>query len=279
MRLNHNMISMRIYQTYKNTLSEASQALNNISTGKKVGSAKDNPNKIAEVENLDLQIKASDAASQNIQDTNSMLQTYDGALQEVNNNLSRLKQLTVQAATGTYDSGELAVIQKEVDGVKKTIKDLCENTSFNGKKLSSSTPTPPGDISNPDKSLAAIGILPNEKTYIPFYNLESAMNINGIDVTVNSQAAIQSVDDATVNIAKIRSRYGAIQSRLEDTYATSNEISEVYSRAQSNVEDADIAEEMLTYSKTQILYKTSIGLMAQSNKLPQNSLNVLANVR
>lgn len=277
MRLNHNMVSMRIYKTYKNSLDEASKALNNISTGKKVGSAKDNPNKIGEIENLDLQIKARDTASQNIQDTNSMLQTYDGALQEVNNNLSRLKQLTVQAANGTYASDDLVVMQKEVDGIKKTISDLCNNTTFNGKKMTSTNPT--ATLSNPEKQASTIGILPGETTDIPFYNLEAIMNINTIDVTINAQTAIQAVDDATVNIAKIRSKYGALQSRLEDTYATSDEMSEAYSRAHSDCEDADIAEEMLTYAKDQILYKTSIGLMAQSNKLPQESLNVLANVR
>jgi len=278
MRLNHNMISMKIYKTYKNTLSEASQAVNNISTGKKVGSAKDNPNKIAEIENLDLQVKARDAVSQNIQDTNSMLQTFDGALQEINNNLSRLKELTVKASTGTYNDEDLNVMQKEIDGVKKTINDLCENTTFNGKKLTSNLAAA-SNINTPEQKQATIGALPNEKTYISFYNLEGIMNLNSIDVTIDPQSAINTVDEAVINISKIRSRYGALQSRLEDSILTSDEISEVYTRAQSGCEDADIAEEMLTYAKTQILYKTSIGLMAQSNKLPKDALNVLANVR
>jgi len=271
------MNSMNIYRRYKGTLAEASQAINNISSGKKVGSAKDNPNQIAQIENLDLQIKARDAATKNIQDTNSMLQTFDGALQEVNNNLSRMKELTVKAANSTNNPGDLAIIQKEIDGIRKTIDDLGQNTTFNGQKLTSSNPL--ANINNPDKKQATIGALPNEKTEVSFYNLKSIMNLDSIDVTVDTNTAIQTVDKAVVNIGKIRSKYGALQSRLEDSISSSNEIIQSYTSAQSSLEDADIAEEALTYAKTQILYKSSIGLMAQSNKLPQDALNVLSNVR
>lgn len=277
MRLNHNMTSMRIYKRYKDTLSEASQAVNNISTGKKVSSAKDNPNKIAQIENLDLQVKARDAATQNIQDTNSMLQTFDGALQEINNNLSRLKELTVKSANGTYDSQDLATIQKEIDSVRKSIEDLCNNTTFNGKKMTSDSAG--ANINSAEIKKATIGILPNETTDIPFFNLKDIMNLDTINVTTDQASAINVVDDAVVNISRIRSKYGALQSKLEENIATSEEMGEVYTRAQSSYEDADIAEEMLTYAKTQILYQSSIGLMAQSNKLPQDSLNVLASVR
>lgn len=272
------MTSMRIYKRYKETLSEASQAVNNISTGKKVSSAKDNPNKIAEVENLDLQVKARDAATQNMQDTNSMLQTFDGALQEINNNLSRLKELTVKAANGTYDSQDLGIIQKEIDSIRKSIDDLGENTTFNGKKMTSNA-VGANSLNTTDIRKSMIGILPNETSDIPFFDLKNIMKLDTIDVTVDSGAAINTVDKAVLSISRIRSKYGAIQSKLEDNIKTSEEMGEVYTRAQSSCEDADIAQEMLTYAKTQILYKSSIGLMAQSNKLPQDSLNVLANVR
>lgn len=277
MRLNHNINSLRIYNQYKVTLTDASKAINNITSGKKVGSAKDNPNKIETIENLDFQIKARDAVSQNVQDTNSMLQTFDGALQEVNNNIARLKELTVQAANGTYDDKDLAVINKEIDGVKNTINDLCKNTTFNGKALTSSNPL--ADMSNPEQKQATIGALPDEKTYISFYNLVDIMDLDSIDIGADPEKAIETVDNAIINISKIRSRYGALQSRLENTYATSDEVSEVYTRAVSSFEDADIAEEMMNYARTQILYQSSLGLMAQSNKLPQDALNVLASVR
>lgn len=278
MRLNHNMTSMRIYKRYKETLSEASQAINNISTGKKVNSAKDNPTKIAEVEGLDLQIKSRDAATQNMQDTNSMLQTFDGALQEINNNLSRLKELTVKAANETYASDDRVIIQKEIDSIRKSIDALGQNTDFNGKKMAS-TAVGADSLNTTDIRKSMIGILPNETTDIPFFDLKNIMKLDTIDVTVDPSTAIQTVDTAVLSISRIRSKYGAIESKLEDNIGTSDEMGEVYTRAQSSCEDADIAQEMLTYAKTQILYKSSLGLMAQSNKLPQNSLNVLGNVR
>lgn len=152
---------------------------NNISTGKKLNSAKDNPNKIAQAENLKINLLSRDAASQNIQDTNSMLQTFDGALQEMNNNISRLKQLTVQAANGTNEPEDRAVIQKEIDKIKEDMNYIANNTSFNGIVMSDSTAT----AATPNNKQSTIGALPDEKVDIPIYNLTNiATGIDQIDV-------------------------------------------------------------------------------------------------
>ena len=84
-----------------------------------------------------ISILSRDAASGNIQDTNSMLQTFDGGLQEMNNNITRLKQLTVKAANGTNNAGDEQIIQKEIDKIKDSIDYLAKNTSFNGIAISS----------------------------------------------------------------------------------------------------------------------------------------------
>ena len=280
MRLNHNMYSLGIFKTYSRNVDNYSKAMNNVSTGYKINSAKDNPNKIAQAETLRMTVIGRNAASSNIQDTSSMLQTFDGAIQEMNNNVSRLKQLTVQAATETINDEDRAVIQKEIEGIKSSLNDLANNTEFNGVKLSDNLVT---DNANTTRFMkTTIGTLSGEIIDIPRFNVSTAaLKIDDIDVTsiAGAQASLEKVDDAVVCLTDIRSRYGAIQSRLDDTSDSMSEISDVLTSAQSSLADADIAKEVMEITKNKILIDSGIGLMAQSNKLPQDALNILANVR
>ncbi|MFR1380452.1 MAG: flagellin [Clostridium neonatale] len=280
MRLNHNMYSLGIFKTYSRNVDNYSKAMNNASTGYKINSAKDNPNKIAQAETLRMTVIGRNAASSNIQDTSSMLQTFDGAIQEMNNNVSRLKQLTVQAATETINDEDRAVIQKEIEGIKSSLNELANNTEFNGVKLSDNLVT---DNANTTRFMkTTIGTLSGEIIDIPRFNVSTAaLKIDDIDVTsiAGAQASLEKVDDAVVCLTDIRSRYGAIQSRLDDTSDSMSEISDVLTSAQSSLADADIAKEVMEITKNKILIDSGIGLMAQSNKLPQDALNILANVR
>jgi len=273
MRLNHNMFSEGIYKTYKSTLISNANALNNISTGKKINKAKDNPDRLEQSENLKMYLLSRDAANQNIQDTNSMLQTFDGALQEMNNNITRLKQLTVSGANATNNSEDKQKIQIEIDKIKEDLEYLAKNTKFNDIPLSNAANT---------SKKSMIGALPDENIDIPFFDLTNvALGIDGIDVKDPAKLGtnIAAADEAATIISSIRSKYGAIQSRLEDSLDNMSEMNLSLTSAQSSIEDSDIAEEALQYSRTKILYQASIGLMAQSNKLPQDALNVLASVR
>jgi flagellin len=273
MRVNHNKFSLGIYKNYKSTLEENSKTINNISTGKKLNSAKDNPNKIAQSENLKINLLSRDAAISNIQDTNSMLQTFDGALQEMNNDASRLKELTVSAANGTKTDEDKAVIQKEINRIKENMDYVARNTSFNGIVMSGTTGT---------SKKSTIGALSDENIDIPFFDLTNVgTGVDGIDVTdpTKVDSNVEAADKAGSIISLIRSKYGAIQSRLEDTFDDMSGMNISLTSAQSSLEDADIANEVLENSRTNIIYQSALALMAQSNKLPQDALNVLASVR
>ena len=135
MRLNHNMSSLSIYNGYKKNLINNKSAIERLSTGIKINSAKDNPNKIGQSEQMRIQIKSLQAVQRNLQDGTSMLQTADGALQEVNNTLARIKELSVSAANGSKSESEKEIIQNEIEEMKKNIDDLANNTEFNGVKL------------------------------------------------------------------------------------------------------------------------------------------------
>lgn len=275
MRLNHNMYSLNIYKTYKNKLVDNSKALNNVSTGSKLNSAADNPNKIGQSETLKIQILTYDAASKNVQDTNSMIQTFDSSLQEMNNSLVRMKELAVSAGNGTLTSDDKKIIQSEIDSIKANINDLANNTEFNGVKLSDSTLT--GE--NISTMKTTIGNMDDENIDIPFYNV-SAENIGVSTVNVNDiGSGNEAIDKAVEMVSKVRSKYGSIQNRLEGTGDYLNSKSINIELAQSRIGDADIAEEMMKYSTSEILIQSSIGLMAQSNNFPKDALKVLENVR
>ena len=141
MRLNKNMFSLNIYRTYSNNISKGSKALNNISTGMKINSAKDNPSKVGQNENLKITLLSSKKAEQNIQDTNSMIQTFDGSMQEMNDMLSRMRELTVQASNGALSSDDVSAVQDEIDSLRDGIKDIVNNTEFNGIGMSDGSVT------------------------------------------------------------------------------------------------------------------------------------------
>lgn len=276
MRLTHNMYSLNIYKTYKGRIQENAKALNNISTGSKLSSAKDNPGKIGKNETLKIQVMTNDAASKNIQDTNSMIQTFDGALQGINDNLNRMRELTVSAGTGSLTAEDKKNIQNEIDSIKADIDSLANNTEFNGIKLSDSSLS--GSATKTIKTV--IGTMEDESMDIPFYNVSSDNLGVGSTLDISDvNSSLQAIDKATQTVSKIRSKYGSIQNRLEGTadYLSSKDIN--VQTAQSRIGDADIAEEMMNYSKSQLLMNSSIGLLAQSNNFPKDCLNILANVK
>jgi len=278
-RLTHNMFSLSLYKTYKGRIEDNAKALNNISTGSKLNSAKDNPGKIGKNENLKIQVLTNDAASKNIQDANSMMQAFDSALQEVNNNLGRMKELTVSAGSGALTADDKKIIQNEIDSIKVDISDLTNNTEFNVVKLS--VPSASSLNENPTKTIkTAIGNMDDESMEIPFFDV-SAENLgvgSNFDIS-NVDASIESIDKAIQMVSKVRSKYGSIQNRLEGTadYLSNKDIN--IQTSQSRIGDADIAQEMMEFSKSQLLVNSSIGLMAQSNNFPKDCLNILANVK
>lgn len=280
MKLNHNMYSLEIYKNYKTVLTQNSQAIANLSSGKKLNSAKDNPNKIADSDRLKISILSRKAAENNMQDTNSMVQTFDGALQEIHNNVSRLKELAVKAATGTNSDQDSEIIQNEMDTITKSIDDLANNTEFNGVKLAQANGT---------TKKATVGSLDDETIDIPFFDVTSGgldstseglglgnLKVSGSDK--DTDQAITDIDAAVKTVSAVRSKYGAIQKTLEDSQNNGDEIDNTLSSAQSSLEDADIATEAMNNSSTQIIIKASISLMAQSNKLPQDVLNILSSI-
>ena len=284
MRLNHNMSSLGIYNTYKKNLIQNNTAIDRISSGTKINSSKDNPSKIGQSEHMRIQIKSLQAAQRNIQDGASMIQATDSALQEVNNILARMKELAVSAADGTKSETDKLVIQNEIDQMKSGIDDLANNTEFNGVKLIGDD-----NVFNnkyPSYKDTVIGAMVGEKMRIPTYNVSSEIlkddkgnSVADIDVVNKVDEAISTIDKSIVEISQIRGKYGAIQSRFETSSDNVEQNVLVVEKAESSLRDTDLAIEMAELARTQILNDTSLGLLAQSNQLPQDALRILERVK
>ena len=278
MRININMKSLGIYSGYKKNIAANSVAMERISSGKKINSAKDNPLKIEQSENFRMQIRALEMANKNLQDSTSMIQVADTAMGTISEALIRMKELTVQAANETTNEADRKLIQDEIDVLRSHIDDTAKNTEFNGNKLLVNGNVT--DNSKPDYVEMQIGANVGDSIGIPFFNVSSeTLGIDKLDVVNDATKALNSIDEALKDVNGCRAKYGAVQNRLENSIEITSSSSYIYEKSSSDINDADIALEMAEIARTSILMESATAMMAQSNNFPKDMLNILANLR
>lgn len=278
MRININMKSLGIYSGYKKNIAANSAAMNKISSGKKINSAKDNPLKIEQSENFKMQIRALEMANKNLQDSSSMIQVADSTMGTISEALIRMKELTVQAASETTNEADRNIIQSEIDQLKSYIDDTANNTEFNGNKLLVNGNVT--DNSKPKYVEMQIGANVGDSIGIPFFNVSSeTLGIDKLDVVNDATKALNSIDEALKDVNGCRAKYGAVQNRLENSIEITSSSSYIYEKSSSDINDADIALEMAEIARTSILMESATAMMAQSNNFPKDMLNILANLR
>ncbi|WP_411679135.1 flagellin [Clostridium thailandense] len=294
MRLSHNIASLEIYKSQMKVSQKQSTALSRISSGYKVSCAKDDPNAIAQSERTRMQIRGFQMAAQNNQDGVSMLQTAEGGLDGMTQMLQRIRELTVQAGSSANSPEDRKNIQSEIDQMVKGIGDIVNNTEFNGKAVLNKTKLDPTDIGEAVNLDMQIGANSGDSVKIPIYDLspgklaiegsgalagKSINDINIEDGGTSIDDALTIVDNAIDKVVNVRSKYGSLENRFEGTLNDVNEISDTMENVDSSLRDADIAKEMMEYSKDNILIDAANAMMAQTNKFPQDVLQILQNVR
>lgn len=278
MRININMKSLGIYSGYKKNIIANSAAMEKISSGKKINSAKDNPLKIEQSENFRMQIRSLEMANKNLQDSTSMIQVADTAMGTISEALIRMKELTVQAANEVTNEADRKLIQDEIDVLRSHIDDTAKNTEFNGNKLLVNGNVT--DNSKPDYVEMQIGANVGDSIGIPFFNVSSeTLGIDKLDVVNDATKALNSIDEALKDVNGCRAKYGAVQNRLENSIEITSSSSYIYEKSSSDINDADIALEMAEIARTSILMESATAMMAQSNNFPKDMLNILANLR
>lgn len=256
-----------------NASSSASKALSTamerLSTGKRINSAKDDAAGLAIASSMTAQIRGMTQGVRNANDGISLAQTAEGGLGEVSNMLQRMRELTVQALNGTNDADAKSNIQAEISQLATQITDTLANTEFNGTKLF-------------DGSTATVDIQAgaNAADVVTITLDDVAGNADvtaalAVDATTATTADLATFDDALEAIATTRANLGAVQNRLESTVNNlTNNITNL-TDAKSRIEDADFSSETTALAKQQILSQASTAMLAQANQSQQGVLKLI----
>jgi flagellin len=270
--INTNISAVRAANASNTANKMLGTAMERLSTGKRINSAKDDAAGLAISTSMTSQIKGMGQGIRNANDGIAMAQTADGALDEVTNMLQRVRELAIQSASGTYQNSDRDAMQQEVTALTEQINDVLTNTKFNGNSLFStaagtdvSIDIQTGANSGETVTLTTKAI---DGTYI---------DATALDVSTNTAASttINNVDSALVDVNATRASLGAGQNRLESAINNMTNNVTNLSDARSRIEDADYSIETTQMAKAQILSQASTAMIAQANQAQQNVMSLL----
>ncbi len=269
MVVQHNMTAMNANRQLGITQNAQAKSSEKLSTGYRINRAGDDAAGLSISEKMRSQIRGLNKASDNAQNGISLIQVAEGALNETHSILQRMNELATQAANDTNTSVDRDAIQSEIDQLTSEVDRIRSTTQFNSMNLLDGTYT--------GKKLQ-VGAVSGQKIEISIKNMNaSSLKISGLKVSSYSAAGktMDAVQKAIQSVSDMRSTLGALQNRLEHTVANLDNISENTQSAESQLRDTDMAEEMVTYSKNNILAQAGQSMLAQANQSTQGVLSLL----
>ncbi|XXM72054.1 flagellin Hag [Lysinibacillus sphaericus] len=279
MRINHNIAALNTYRQLNTANVAQGKSMEKLSSGLRINRAGDDAAGLSISEKMRGQIRGLDQASRNAQDGISMIQTAEGALNEVHDILQRMRELATQAANDTNYTSDREAIGKELTELGKEITRIKETTEFNEQKLLDGTSGASGTVTlqvgaNEDQKME----LDFGSTGIDLTAVETAVGtLDDTDVAdyATATALISTINDEIKNVSDGRSLLGAYQNRLEHTINNVNNASENLTASESRIRDVDMAKEMMEQTKNSILSQASQAMLAQANQQPQGVLQLL----
>jgi flagellin len=256
MIINNNISAINTRNQLFVTNSAAGKSMEKLSSGKRINRAADDAAGLSISEKMRAQIRGLLQAARNAQDGISLIQTAEGALDEVSNMLVRLKELAVQKANGTYNEEDKSNLALEMDSLAEEIQNIFTNTKFNGSSVLTTS--------------VAIVISDDGTTALTI----GATATSGI-TSLGSTSAVTDIETAIKNVNSARATYGAKQNRLESTVRNLKTTAENLQAAESRIRDTDMAEEMSNFTKYSILIQAGTAMLAQANMAPQSVLSLL----
>jgi len=270
--INTNISAIRAANASNSAGKMLGTAMERLSTGKRINSAKDDAAGLAIATSMTSQIKGMSQGIRNANDGISLAQTAEGALSEVTNMMQRVRELAVQSSSGTYQQTDRDAMQSEVTNLTQQIGDVLANTKFNGNALFSTTAGT--DVTFDIQTGANNGdTVTLTSTGIDGTNIDAT----ALDVTSATLATttIDNVDLGLADVNATRASLGAGQNRLESAVNNlTNNVANL-SDARSRIEDADYSSETTAMAKAQILSQASTAMIAQANQSQQNVLSLL----
>ena len=246
-----------------------------LSSGLRIARAADDAAGLAISERLRAQVRSLDQAGRNAQDGVSLVQTAEGATSEVTSNLTRLRELAVQASNGTLNTGDRAALNEEFQALTTEIERVANQTTFNGINILDGSQSSSGiDIQVGTESGEVINVGVNDLNISALGLVSGSVSFDVTTVSLAS-AAIDTIDAAIDTVTSFRGDLGAIQNRLESAVRSISSTSENLSAAESRIRDLDIAKETANLTKNSILQQAAVSVLAQANTQPQLALSLL----
>ncbi|CAM7837070.1 flagellin [Leclercia adecarboxylata] len=274
--INTNLLSLTTQNNLNKSQSSLGTAIERLSSGLRINSAKDDAAGQAIANRMTAQVKGMTQAARNANDGISLVQTAEGNLNEINTNLQRIRELSVQAANDTNGSTDLTSINTEIGQRLKEIDRIAGAANFNGKKLldGSVTADLKIQVGAGVKAEDTIGVGSNALINATSGSLDANLSTT-ISNNSTAQTVISAADAAIAKIDGARSNMGAIQNRFESTVNNLNNSISNLSAAQSRIQDADYATEVSNMSRAQILQQAGTSVLSQANQVPQAMLSLL----
>ena len=274
MVVQHNLTAANTNRQLGITTNGLQKSTEKLSSGYKINRAADDAAGLSISEKMRNQIRGLNKASDNAQDGISLVQTAEGALNEVHSMLQRMSELAVQAANGTNATTDRTALNDEVQQLKTEIQRVGSTTQFNKMNILD------GGFSAGTKKALQVGANANQTISIAISALKSVVGSSligalKISTATNAQSAITTVQSSIEKLSTLRSKLGAVQNRLEHTVANLDNMSENTQSAESRIRDTDMAEEMVQYSKNNILQQAGQSMLAQANQANQGVLSLL----
>ena len=269
MVVQHNLTAMNANRQLGITTSAQAKSSEKLSSGYRINRAGDDAAGLSISEKMRSQIRGLNKASDNAADGVSLIQVAEGALNETHSILQRMNELATQAANDTNTTVDRTAIQEEINALTSEIDRIQSTTQFNTMNLL--------DGSYSSKNLQ-VGSLSGQTIQISISQMDAShIGVKGLQVSSNSSAgsAMSAIQQAIQSVSTQRSQLGALQNRLEHTIANLDTTSENTSAAESRIRDVDMAEEMVTYSKNNILAQAGQSMLAQANQSTQGVLSFL----
>ena len=262
--INTNVMSLNAQKNLNSSQGALATSLERLSTGLRINSAKDDAAGLAISERFTTQIRGLNQAVRNANDGISLAQTAEGAMQEITNNLQRIRELAVQSANATNEQSDRDALDAEVQVLIEEIERVAADTTFNGVSLL-----------NAEVDLGfQVGANSGERIEVSTVDVSGIIDGDVLSVA-NADTMMDDVDAALTTVNTARAELGAAQNRFESVIANLQTNAENLSAARSRIQDADFAAETAELTRAQILQQAGTSVLAQANAAPQNVLALL----
>jgi flagellin len=273
--INTNLISLNAQRNLNTSQGSLAVAMQRLSSGMRVNSAKDDAAGLAIAERMHAQVRGMNVAIRNANDGISLAQTAEGALGKLGDALQRMRELAVQSRNGTNNAQDRDNLQAEFSQLTEEVNRIVDGTKFNGTVLfdavAAATPftfqVGPGTDATDTIEINSVDLTTTSAAV-------SAVTVDGADGT-NAEAAITALDSAIIDVTTARALFGAAQNRFDSVIGSLTVFAENLSAARGRIMDADFAAETAALSRAQILQQAGNAMVAQANQLPQQVLSLL----